>query len=253
MIVGYPDTSTYRVRGGVARKRPLVFDAVLSLEDELVEVRRRFRPRSTAATVLRVVDSRALRLPTSSSAARAPRRSTSSSSAPEAAEVIFLGADEDVFCETWSPTYPFSASTSPTPPPTSCERRCGAARTCRCGSRCATRSPQRARHRVRARGHRARQLPRVASDPAGGLRRARDGRARDHRRHGAARELLTDGESALLVRRTIREALADAFTRLAATTSCARASPRGEAGLTPSARAGACSARAGAALARAAT
>jgi glycosyltransferase involved in cell wall biosynthesis len=86
-----------------------VFDAVLSLEDELVEVRRRFRPRSTAATVLRAVDSRALRLPdlvvcgTHAEAAYLERLGARRTA------VIFLGADEDVFCETWAPAYPFSA------------------------------------------------------------------------------------------------------------------------------------------------
>ena len=62
VIVGYPGPLR-RAAGAASRAaKPLVFDAVLSLEDELVVVRRRFRPRSTAATVLRAVDMRALRL-----------------------------------------------------------------------------------------------------------------------------------------------------------------------------------------------
>lgn len=109
VIVGYPGHFDVPRARRVARKRPLVFDAVLSLEDELVEVRRRFRPRSTAATVLRVADSRALRLPdlvvcgTSAEAAYLEHLGAHNT------VVIFLGADEDVFCETWSPAYPFSA------------------------------------------------------------------------------------------------------------------------------------------------
>ena len=63
VIVGYPGHFDVPRARRVAGGRPLVFDAVLSLEDELVGVRRRFRPRSTAATVLRAVDTRALRLP----------------------------------------------------------------------------------------------------------------------------------------------------------------------------------------------
>ena len=63
VIVGYPGHFDVPRARRLAGKRPLVFDAVLSLEDELVGVRRRFRPRSAAATVLRVVDTRALRLP----------------------------------------------------------------------------------------------------------------------------------------------------------------------------------------------
>jgi hypothetical protein len=109
VIVGYPGHFDVPRARRVARKRRLVFDAVLSLEDELVQVRRRFRPRSTAATVLRAVDSRALRLPdlvvcgTRAEAAYLEQRGARHTA------VIFLGADEDVFCETWSPAYPFAA------------------------------------------------------------------------------------------------------------------------------------------------
>lgn len=109
VIVGYPGHFDVPRARRVARKRRLVFDAVLSLEDELVEVRRRFRPRSTAATVLRAVDKRALHLPdlvvcgTRTEAAYLERLGA------RRTESIFLGADEDVFCETWAPAYPFSA------------------------------------------------------------------------------------------------------------------------------------------------
>ena len=109
VIVGYPGHFDVPRARRVAHARPLVFDAVLSLEDELVEVRRRFRPRSTAATVLRAVDSRALRLPdlvvcgTHAEAAYLERLGARRTA------VIFLGADENVFCETWAPAYPFSA------------------------------------------------------------------------------------------------------------------------------------------------
>ena len=109
VIVGYPGHFDVPRARRVARKRPLVFDAVLSLEDELVEVRRRFRPRSTAATVLRAADRRALRLPdlvvcgTRAEAAYLEQLGARNTIA------IFLGADEDIFCETWAPAYPFSA------------------------------------------------------------------------------------------------------------------------------------------------
>jgi hypothetical protein len=109
VIVGYPGHFDVPRARRVARKRPLVFDAVLSLEDELVEVRRRFRPRSTAATVLRVVDSRALRLPDLVVCGTHAEASYLEQLGARRTAVIFLGADEDVFCETWSPAYPFSA------------------------------------------------------------------------------------------------------------------------------------------------
>ncbi len=109
VIVGYPGHFDVPRARRVARKRPLVFDAVLSLEDELVEVRRRFRPRSAAATVLRAVDSRALRLPDLVVCGTEAEAGYLRGLGARRTAVIFLGSDDDVFCETWSPTYPFSA------------------------------------------------------------------------------------------------------------------------------------------------
>jgi glycosyltransferase involved in cell wall biosynthesis len=109
VIVGYPGHFDVPRARRIARKRPLVFDAVLSLEDELVGVRRRFRPRSTAATVLRAVDSRALRLPDLVVCGTRAEAAYLEQLGARRTAVIFLGADEDVFCETWSPAYPFSA------------------------------------------------------------------------------------------------------------------------------------------------
>jgi glycosyltransferase involved in cell wall biosynthesis len=109
LIVGYPGHFDVPRARQVAGKRPLVFDAVLSLENELVEVRRRFRPRSTAATVLRAVDYRALRLPDLVVCGTDAEAAYLRELGAKRTATIFLGADDDVFCETWSPTYPFSA------------------------------------------------------------------------------------------------------------------------------------------------
>jgi glycosyltransferase involved in cell wall biosynthesis len=109
VIVGYPGHFDVPRARQVAGKRPLVFDAVLSLENELVEVRRRFRPRSTAATVLRAVDSRALRLPDLVVCGTEAEAAYLRDLGAKRTATIFLGADDSVFCETWSPTYPFSA------------------------------------------------------------------------------------------------------------------------------------------------
>ena len=109
VIVGYPGHFDVPRARRVARKRPLVFDAVLSLENELVDVRNRFRPRSTAATVLRAVDNRALRLPDLVVCGTRAEAAHLQGLGARRTAVIFLGADEDVFHETWSPTYPFSA------------------------------------------------------------------------------------------------------------------------------------------------
>ena len=109
VIVGYPGHFDVPRARRVAGGRPLVFDAVLSLEDELIGVRRRFRDRSAAATVLRAVDYRALRLPNLVvCGTEAEARYLQQLGAKQTA-AVFLGADEDVFCETWVPTYPFSA------------------------------------------------------------------------------------------------------------------------------------------------
>jgi glycosyltransferase involved in cell wall biosynthesis len=109
VIVGYPGHFDVPRARRVAGGRPLVFDAVLSLENELVNVRRHFRHRSAEATVLRAVDFRALRLPDLVvCGSDAEARYLSQLGAKQTASV-FLGADEEAFSETWSPAYPFSA------------------------------------------------------------------------------------------------------------------------------------------------
>jgi hypothetical protein len=109
VIVGYPGHFDVPRARRVAGRAPLVFDAVLSLENELVTVRRRFRDRSVAARLLRAVDVRALRLPNlvvcGSDAEAAFLRGVGS----QRTEAVFLGADEELFSETWAPAYPFSA------------------------------------------------------------------------------------------------------------------------------------------------
>jgi glycosyltransferase involved in cell wall biosynthesis len=109
LIVGYPGHFDVPRARRVAGRAPLVFDAVLSLEDELVTVRRRFRDRSMAATVLRAVDFRALRLPDLVVCGTAAEAAYLHEMGARRTEAVFLGADEELFSETWSPTYPFSA------------------------------------------------------------------------------------------------------------------------------------------------
>jgi glycosyltransferase involved in cell wall biosynthesis len=109
VLVGYPGHFDVPRGRRVAGRRPLVFDAVLSLEDELVGVRRRFRPRSAAATVLRVADARALRLPDLVVCGTEAEACYLRELGAERTAVVFLGADEDTFREGWAPTYPFSA------------------------------------------------------------------------------------------------------------------------------------------------
>src|SRR5205823_27117 len=104
VIVGYPGHFDVPQARRLARRKPLVFDAVLSLEDELVVMRRRFRPRSTAATLLRAVDRRALRLPDLVvCGTEAEARHLGSLGGSHVASV-FLGADESLYRHPWSPT-----------------------------------------------------------------------------------------------------------------------------------------------------
>jgi hypothetical protein len=109
VIVGYPGHFDVPRARRVAGSAPLVFDAVLSLEDELVTVRRRFRDRSAAATVLRAVDYRALRLPDLVVCGTEAEASYLQGMGARRTAAVFLGADEELFSETWAPTYPFSA------------------------------------------------------------------------------------------------------------------------------------------------
>jgi hypothetical protein len=109
VIVGYPGHFDVPQARRVAGGRPLVFDAVLSLEDELVGVRRRFRPRSTAATVLRAVDLRALRLPDLVVCGTDTEAAYLHSLGAKNVASVFLGADEELYRHPWSPTYPFTA------------------------------------------------------------------------------------------------------------------------------------------------
>jgi hypothetical protein len=109
LIVGYPGHFDVPRARRLAGAKPLVFDAVLSLEDELIGVRRRFRPRSTAATVLRAVDLRALRLPDLVVCGTdAEARFLHTLGARRVASV-FLGTDEELYRYPWSPAYPFTA------------------------------------------------------------------------------------------------------------------------------------------------
>jgi hypothetical protein len=216
VIVGYPGHFDVPRARRLAGRRPLVFDAVLSLEDELVGVRRRFRPRSAAATVLRVADTRALRLPdlvvcgTRTEARYLERLGAAH------AEAVFLGTDEELFGETWSPTYPFTAVQF-------ADASADVAR--------AAQEHTDVPVRVVVRDEIARDDLGVAVAHAGVVlgsfheSRAIPAGVFDALATGApvitadteaARELLVDGDSALLVPPEDPPALADAITRLAA-------------------------------------
>jgi glycosyltransferase involved in cell wall biosynthesis len=216
VIVGYPGHFDVPRARRVAGRAPLVFDAVLSLEDELVTVRRHFRDRSAAARVLRAVDVRALRLPdlvvcgTEAEAAHLRGRGA------RRAEAVFLGADEELFSETWSPTYPFSGLQFADPSSEVVEE---------CG-RLVPELPLRIVARDEARRDELGLVVAHAGLVLGSFRESRaiapvvfealaTGAPLVTADTGAARELLTDGESALLVPPGDPVALAAALRRLA--------------------------------------
>ena len=247
VIVGYPGHFDVPRARRFAGRRPLVFDAVLSLENELVDVRRHFRDRSTAATVLRVVDFRAFRLPEPRRLRHRrrgplPRRSSEPRRRPQSFSV---------------PTRTSSARRgrrpirsrrcrSPMPRPESCWTRSRSPRP-RCGS------PSRARSRPDSRGialahagivlagfHDSRAIPAVVFEALA------TGAPVITADTDAARELLTDGDSAVLVEPESPTALARRSTCSRRTSRCAGASRRGAGRSSANERAAACSASAGA-------
>ena len=112
MIVGYPGHPDMPVARLVARRRPIVFNPLVSLKDTFVDDRRRFAAGSVGGRLLELVDRFAIRLSTVTVAdtnthadflaelARVPRTRIS---------VCFVGADEDVSHPPWHPERPFTA------------------------------------------------------------------------------------------------------------------------------------------------
>jgi glycosyltransferase involved in cell wall biosynthesis len=98
LIVGYPGHPDLLAARRVARRRPVVFNPLVSLAETLVEDRARFRPGSLAARALRALDRQALR------AARLVVADTEANAAYLGAiagrsdvAACFVGAEERVF------------------------------------------------------------------------------------------------------------------------------------------------------------
>lgn len=110
VLVGYPGHFDMPRARRIAGKRPLVFNPLVSLHDTFVGDRQRYGPRSFAARVLAAVDRKALRLAdlvvadTSSNAdflaevGEIPRTKL---------EVCFVGAEDRLFHAGWRPDEPF--------------------------------------------------------------------------------------------------------------------------------------------------
>ena len=112
LIVGYPGHADVALARRVAGGRPIVFNPLVSLFDTFVDDRRRFRAGSPAARALAAVDRRALRgadrvvADTDAQAAflarlaRLPR---------DRFATCFVGAEERLFRPGWTPAAPFTA------------------------------------------------------------------------------------------------------------------------------------------------
>jgi glycosyltransferase involved in cell wall biosynthesis len=100
VVVGYPGQPDVPVARRVARGRPVVFDALVSLHETLVEDRRRFRPGSLAARALLALDRAALRtadLVVADTQANADFLAALADLPPGRVEVCFVGAEDRLF------------------------------------------------------------------------------------------------------------------------------------------------------------
>ena len=100
VLVGYPGHVDLPAARHVARGRPVVFNPLVSLYDTLVGDRGRFRPGSTAARALRLVDRRAFRassLVVADTEANADYLAELAGLPRDRVAVCFVGAEERLF------------------------------------------------------------------------------------------------------------------------------------------------------------
>jgi hypothetical protein len=113
IVVGYPGHfDVPQARAFAGRKKPVVFLPRVSLTHELVDRRASYRRRSMTARVLEATDARALKLAdavVADSDATAAYLAELGKLPSDRLATIFAGAEERVFCEQWSPVYPFGA------------------------------------------------------------------------------------------------------------------------------------------------
>jgi glycosyltransferase involved in cell wall biosynthesis len=112
LIVGYPGHLDLPAARWVAGDRPLVFNPLVSLYDTLVSDRGRFHRESLPARALAAVDRRALRtadLVVADTGANAHFLAQLAGLPRDRVAVCFVGAEERVFTPGWSPAEPFTA------------------------------------------------------------------------------------------------------------------------------------------------
>lgn len=112
VVVGYPGHLDLPAARLAARGQPIVFVPLVSLTDTLVEDRRRFAPGSPAARVLRALDRFALRradLVVADTNANADYFAALGGIDRSRVEVCLVGAEERLFRPVWQPSEPFQA------------------------------------------------------------------------------------------------------------------------------------------------
>ncbi len=112
VIVGYPGHFDVPAARRIARGRPVVFNPLVSLHETLVEDRGRFGAGSPAARVLRQVDRLALRradLVVADTAQNARHLARLGELDAERLAVCFVGAEERLFRPGWQPAREFQA------------------------------------------------------------------------------------------------------------------------------------------------
>jgi glycosyltransferase involved in cell wall biosynthesis len=111
VLVGYPGHLDLPAAKRAARGRPVIFNPLVSLADTFVSDRGRFRAGSVAARALAAVDRHALRtadLVVADTRASADHLAELAGLPRERVEVAYVGAEERVFGPGWSPAEPFT-------------------------------------------------------------------------------------------------------------------------------------------------
>jgi glycosyltransferase involved in cell wall biosynthesis len=111
VLVGYPGHFDLPAARRAARGRPVIFNPLVSLADTFVSDRGRFRAGSVAARALAAVDRQSLRradLVVADTRASADHLAELAGLPHERVEVAFVGAEERVFGPGWSPAEPFT-------------------------------------------------------------------------------------------------------------------------------------------------
>jgi glycosyltransferase involved in cell wall biosynthesis len=112
VVVGYPGHFDLPAAHRAARGRPIVFNPLVSLSDTLVADRGRFSSGSLPARALGSIDRHALRsadLVVADTRANANRLAVIADLSPERVEVCFVGAEERLFGPGWAPEERFTA------------------------------------------------------------------------------------------------------------------------------------------------